>query len=72
MRKIISVPSGIYGATVSGVMVDQDDAVVITLTLTTGIKVKCVLKEMYDKLRKENKMFDFLEIKKVESCPDKE
>jgi hypothetical protein len=53
-------------------MVDQDDAVVITLTLTTGIKVKCVLKEMYDKLRKENKMFDFLEIKKVESCPDKE
>jgi len=72
MRKIISVPSGIYGATVSGVMVGQDDEVIVTLTTTTGIKIKCVLKEMYDKVRKENELFNFLELKKEDKCPDKE
>jgi hypothetical protein len=52
IRKLISIPRGIYGATVTGVIVDKDEDVVITLTTTEGLKVKTVLKATYDRLRR--------------------
>jgi hypothetical protein len=51
-RKLISVPRGIYGAKVTGVVIDKDEDVVLTLTTTEGLKVKTILKETYDRLRR--------------------